>query len=275
MNGVILLISFSITTNFFKGSQCLKDVKLNIDPATVKLYHDTILHCTYDLEGASLYSVKWYRGQREFYRYTPTESTKVKVFAIEGFTVDGAASNSTQVYLRNISDFKHSGNFSCEVTADGNTVFERRDEQTMQVVQLPEHEPKISVGRDPLDVGDVLKANCSSPPSKPRAEMTMSLNNFVIKMSDLSKQKPISHPDWSDLSVEIKLTEHYFKDNGDLKLECVAKVAGIYSDNAVLFLESARRHPVPERVSYNIASAITKNTAICLIGFVFSYLVLD
>jgi hypothetical protein len=29
------------------------------------------LRCDYDLEGDSLYSIKWYKDNQEFYRYNP------------------------------------------------------------------------------------------------------------------------------------------------------------------------------------------------------------
>ena len=39
----------------------------------VRLYC-TALYCTrFDMEGDSLYSVKWYRNEQEFYRYVPND----------------------------------------------------------------------------------------------------------------------------------------------------------------------------------------------------------
>ncbi|ENN75115.1 hypothetical protein D910_00978 [Dendroctonus ponderosae] len=66
----------------------LKDVKLSIVPAIVQYLNDSTLQCSYDLEDDILYSVKWYRGLREFYRYTPSEHPKTKVFPFDGITVD-------------------------------------------------------------------------------------------------------------------------------------------------------------------------------------------
>lgn len=39
-----------------------------------------MLTCNYDMENDTLYSVKWYKGRREFYRYTPKENPAMKVF---------------------------------------------------------------------------------------------------------------------------------------------------------------------------------------------------
>lgn len=39
------------------------------------------------MEGDSLYAVKWYKGRREFYRYTPKENPAMKIFPAPGVFV--------------------------------------------------------------------------------------------------------------------------------------------------------------------------------------------
>lgn len=57
----------------------LKDVSVTI-PQAVKRGSNAMLTCNYDMENDTLYSVKWYKGRREFYRYTPKENPAMKVF---------------------------------------------------------------------------------------------------------------------------------------------------------------------------------------------------
>ncbi|KAI8424048.1 hypothetical protein MSG28_002678 [Choristoneura fumiferana] len=45
------------------------------------------MQCVYDLEQEVLYSVKWYRGDREFCRYQPRDAPPLKVFRIPGIEV--------------------------------------------------------------------------------------------------------------------------------------------------------------------------------------------
>lgn len=52
----------------------------------VKEGDNAVLRCLFDLNGDSLYSVKWYKGGREMYRYMPREVPSVKVFPIAGLT---------------------------------------------------------------------------------------------------------------------------------------------------------------------------------------------
>lgn len=46
------------------------------------------LECHFDLDGETLYSVKWYKDGNEFYRYVPMERPPVQVFQLPGVTVD-------------------------------------------------------------------------------------------------------------------------------------------------------------------------------------------
>lgn len=47
-----------------------------------------LMMCLYDLEQEVLYSVKWYRGDREFCRYSPRDVPPLKIFPIRGIDVD-------------------------------------------------------------------------------------------------------------------------------------------------------------------------------------------
>ncbi|XP_050515204.1 uncharacterized protein LOC126890370 [Diabrotica virgifera virgifera] len=243
---------FMIFSIFVQDILSLKNVLLTIEPNVVQRFNHSTLHCSYDLEKDILYSVKWYRGRYEFYRYTPSEYPNIKTFAVKGINVDEKNSNSTQVLLRDI-DFNISGNFSCEVTTDApfSTGFDRK---TMVVVQIPEFPPTISVEGEPLDFKKPLKANCSCSPSKPKAVLMLLLNNLTVaKTEPHSSNKFNEMPSWSDLALSMTLAEEHF-DGGRLILRCIAEIGDIYREEAVLKLRSLRE-PVPERVSaYSVAA---------------------
>lgn len=63
----------------------LRGVRVRV-PEAVRRGEQARLHCDYDLEGDALYSVKWYIGRREFYRFTPRERPQLKVFPIPGLS---------------------------------------------------------------------------------------------------------------------------------------------------------------------------------------------
>ena len=38
--------------------------------------------------GDDLYSVKWYKGRHEFYRFMPNEKPKIKIFPVKGMKIN-------------------------------------------------------------------------------------------------------------------------------------------------------------------------------------------
>ncbi|XP_044762178.1 uncharacterized protein LOC123319331 [Coccinella septempunctata] len=226
-------------------------VKLTIEPKTVERFQTATLRCAYDIDESTLYAVKWYRGLYEFYRFVPKESPKTKVFPYTGIVVDEHKSNSTQVVLRDI-DFNLAGNFTCEITKDL-TFATLSDTQKMTVVKLPEFPPTISVEGEPLDCGHTLRANCTSQPARPPARLTFLLNDIVVARSDPLTFRQTQEMAWSDLSLEIILSDIHFS-NGRLILQCQAKIDDIYEENARLELNTVKS-PVHERVSAMDSSA--------------------
>lgn len=83
---------FFLVTDFCHG---LQNVALLISPPVVQRGNNVTLICQYDLEGSALYAVKWYRGQYEFYRFTPSEIPTEKIFLFPGINVDV----SSQLYF--------------------------------------------------------------------------------------------------------------------------------------------------------------------------------
>lgn len=73
---------------FISVTHSLKDVTLQIEPRIVRRGEEATLICTYDLESDPLYAVKWYRGNREFYRYTPSNYPNIKVFLFGNINID-------------------------------------------------------------------------------------------------------------------------------------------------------------------------------------------
>ncbi|KAG8226561.1 hypothetical protein J437_LFUL000644 [Ladona fulva] len=65
----------------------LRNVRISV-PEAVRRGETARLSCDYDLEMAPLYSIKWYRGDEEFYRYVPKEAPPTQVFPLAGISVD-------------------------------------------------------------------------------------------------------------------------------------------------------------------------------------------
>lgn len=80
----VLTVTFLSFTDISVG---LRDVKIEVPPA-VKRGDNALLICNYDMEQDSLYSIKWYKGRREFYRYTPKDPQSIKTFSVAGISVE-------------------------------------------------------------------------------------------------------------------------------------------------------------------------------------------
>ena len=51
-----------------------------------------VLKCEFDLLGEKLYSIKWYKGGREFFRYVPNEVPSKQQYDVQGVNVDVSTS---------------------------------------------------------------------------------------------------------------------------------------------------------------------------------------
>ncbi|XP_061397895.1 uncharacterized protein LOC133333601, partial [Musca vetustissima] len=86
-------------------------------PKHIMRYEDAALGCKYDLDGESLYSVKWYKDGFEFYRYVPRDMPPGQVFPLPGVDVDLQNSTDNVVVLRRVT-LQSTGRYRCEVSGE-------------------------------------------------------------------------------------------------------------------------------------------------------------
>lgn len=65
---------------------------LQLDSMEVPAYQvageSVVLKCQFDTQRDKLYSVTWYRDNKEFYRYVPNANPRVTVFKEPGLDID-------------------------------------------------------------------------------------------------------------------------------------------------------------------------------------------
>ncbi|XP_070493838.1 uncharacterized protein [Chironomus tepperi] len=244
-NSVVMLLLFTFT-NASKG---LRNLTLSVYPEVIRRGQSAQLHCNYEVFDVPLYSVKWYRGIFEFYRYTPFEHPPGKTFFFNtGIKVDLSVSNASHVTLRNV-DFNLNGNVSCEVTTESPSFYTATATSVLQVVELPHLPPTLWTEFTKYDPGDILRANCSTQPSKPSATITFLLNQYAV-----GNEPTMYHPTadnnlfWSSKNLLIQILPSHYQ-NGHLILRCTAEVGTFYADYTEAFLETTRKEPIPERVT--------------------------
>ncbi|KAF7487881.1 hypothetical protein SSS_08699 [Sarcoptes scabiei] len=123
----LTLLRLSVSQNIDpikKGLYAVRVVALNV-PNHVDNGTEVELSCLYDLDNASLYSLKWfYRindtdlDEQEFFRYTPTIKPHKQFFPLDGIEVNINKSEGGRVFLT-ATDKKTTGNYKCEISVDG------------------------------------------------------------------------------------------------------------------------------------------------------------
>jgi len=199
-------------------------------PSNAIRTEDIILECNYDLQGDSLYSVKWYRNGQEFYRHIPTDRPQTVVFRQAGLIVDEYKSTETRIVLRNV-DLTTSGKFRCEVSGEAPLFQTATFTNVLIVVDLPDEGPVIS-GTLPLyNPGDTLSANCSSFNSFPSATLNWYINGQVAPKR-LLVEYPVTSSRLqlytSTLGLRLKVEKNLFTKSGDIKIKCTATIDPIY-----------------------------------------------
>ncbi|XP_043068566.1 uncharacterized protein beat-Ia isoform X2 [Drosophila bipectinata] len=213
----------------FELIAALRDVRVRV-PHAVRRNEKAILKCFYDIEDDSLYSVKWYKGRREFYRYTPKETPPMKVFHFPGVKVRRMSSNESQVVLDAVT-MATSGKYSCEVSADAPSFHTLIAAAELEVIETPHNPPFITGIRARYRVGDILRGNCTSRHSRPAANLTWTVNNEEVNPSHVRHHKVIRESrndlESSIVGIHFVVTDQHF-DNGKLKLRCSAQLHDIY-----------------------------------------------
>lgn len=185
---LVVLLLLSLT-----GSEGVKVLEIEVPPQ-VRSGETVDLRCHYDLEGASLYSLNWWRGTEQFYQFSPNSPEQTMVYASRGITVDRQRSGQDVVVLMNVSRAS-AGRYKCEVLAD-HPSFEKDSEiANMEVIDVPTDSPSVVLRRHQWSPGEILEANCTSPGVRPPPELHWYINGDKIQpqLSRLLTAEPRTH----------------------------------------------------------------------------------
>ena len=91
----------------------------------------------YDLEGSELYSLKWYKNGKEFFRVMPSMSEHTKMFPVTGVSVSTwdtchPTCDLTRLTILNVTQ-DTSGVFRCEVSTEAPHFFTTVDSVRVEV----------------------------------------------------------------------------------------------------------------------------------------------
>lgn len=156
---------------------CLKILELTVP--THKLVGEGVrLVCMFDMEQETLYSVKWYRNEQEFYRYVPNDRPKLQIFPQDGIRVERSKSSRQHVFLSNL-ELEASGTYRCEVSGEAPSFRTKHEEKTMVVVQEPYHNEIVGV-KPRYFTGDLVNVTCYSRGSSPPSSLHWKVNDEPV-----------------------------------------------------------------------------------------------
>ncbi|XP_060523980.1 uncharacterized protein LOC132700585 [Cylas formicarius] len=243
---VLLIFFFSIEI------EGVKDIAVSI-PMAARILDTVTLHCNYDLEGEPLYTVKWYKGQNEFYRFIPKELPNTQIFPLPGINVDLSESTPNEIVLRDVQP-EVTGRYTCEVSSDAPLFDTKMNSGYMYVVDIPIEDPVLAVEKDLLDIGEVILANCTAPPSFPATNISWYLNGKRITNNYL-KQTEVTNEILTSIRKRFVTTSVLKFEVGDSTFEegkavlsCVASLFNIYRGEKKEIIEEAKPKPRPSSV---------------------------
>ncbi|XP_045581611.2 cell adhesion molecule 2 [Procambarus clarkii] len=201
------------------------------------------LECQYDLEDDQLYSLKWYKGIKEFFRYVPADTPPIQVFDLPGVHVDMGKSSDRKVTLKEVS-LKTSGKYKCEVSAESPSFHTDSGAGELLVVHIPESDPHISGIHSKYHVDDVVQVNCTSSPSKPAASLMWYINDKQADSISLVDYAPVPNAEGLETSIlglHFRARRSHLQ-QGHLKLRCTATIAAVYFREKAIFAHAHLTH---------------------------------
>ncbi|XP_022689916.1 uncharacterized protein LOC111261018 isoform X1 [Varroa jacobsoni] len=229
---LVLLVGISLNRACVQG---LRLVRVDL-PSGVILGDSARLNCSFDLENDQLYSVKWYKGNREFFRYIPSDTPPSQTYYLPGVHVDKKQSNMNVLVLAK-TDISSEDRYKCEVSADAPSFQTIRAEKDLKIYVLPKKGPEIVGVRPQYDVGDVVNVTCHAGPSRPAGVVEWLINGDHPSEEDDAAQVtyPVAREHGlmkSKLGLTFRVARRHFDHNGVMKLKCMVTVSETFSQSS-------------------------------------------
>ncbi|CAH1391655.1 unnamed protein product [Nezara viridula] len=171
-------------------SSCLSMERLEV-PALAKLFHPVKIACRYRLGSLRLESVKWYKDEDEFFRFTPSERPKTRMFNISGIEVDMEKSDMHVVSLVNVS-ISSAGVYRCEVSSDSPAFETVQESKIMDVFYQPDKKPQVFIEKTEIQPNEDIVAQCVTGKSFPVQNIFWFLNGIQINKKCIKKDYVIT-----------------------------------------------------------------------------------
>ncbi|XP_066948632.1 cell adhesion molecule 2-like [Macrobrachium rosenbergii] len=226
----LLLILLSCSLFSYNGL-ALKWVRFNV-PSLAVFGGEVLMTCEFDLEGDQLYSVKWYKANREFYRYVPAEKPSIQYFPTPGINVVSERSNQHQVTLSEVN-LNTTGRYKCEVLAEAPHFRTLAKSNSLKVYALPDGNPEVVGGQHQYRPGDFVNLTCKAPKSIPATTLQWFINDQQVPQDYLRQYHSPADSEGrvsSQLGLQFTAQASHF-DQGRVVMKCAADLHPLYNEN--------------------------------------------
>ncbi|XP_070502821.1 uncharacterized protein [Chironomus tepperi] len=223
-------------------------------PPFVDVRDVVMLSCSYNLGTQKLNSVKWYKNDKEFYRYSPLMPAQQQymLFSVDGIHVASdhmCNEKFCTIHLDNLSG-DTSGAYRCEVSGDAPEFKLTHETSNMTVVVLPQSDPKIEGIERNYYEGDFLFGNCTSDFSFPPPIMSWYINEQKADPSLLQPSQETIFDAYGfklyqrSLEIRFRIDKRInpFITDGKIHMKCVAQMRQMPSQlresNHILYVSS-------------------------------------
>nr|XP_045620418.1 uncharacterized protein LOC123771741 [Procambarus clarkii] len=234
------IISPFLVTILLQSATSILVEKVVVPPVVLAGRRAT-LECHYQEDGDKLYSLKWWRGDEEFYQYIPPIR---KDFPATGVTVNLTATNSLnfgndgqEVVVLDEVGLDTAGVYKCEVLAEHSfeTVFKQAN---MTVIYEPDGPPVITTApgteSNNITAGQRVFLICTSPPASPPPVLTWSINERRVDPSWVTTYSPVFKRKMARAKsrLEFTVSSKLIASGRDLAVKCSATQTGMSSSSA-------------------------------------------
>lgn len=231
-----------------------------LDVPAVALEGDQVhLRCDYEDEGhSSLYTLKWYKNEQEFFRHqpglTPTDGDdrcrSHHPYHVDGVSVDCWVSTERDVVLQGVTR-DTSGDYQCEVIGEHPTFRKETRKARLTVFSEPLKQPLVAGARESYAAQDTVSLTCTAANTQYLPLLSWRVNGdsapqeYVVKSLDrrASGLRFVARPDLFVRGVitvtclasfggrhlqasEVKLTNAQYRGTHDFYFNAGAAVSG-------------------------------------------------
>ncbi|XP_074596359.1 uncharacterized protein LOC141851511 [Brevipalpus obovatus] len=193
-----------------------------IIPGPIQNGSSVWLECEYHFNFGKLSTVKWYKNNVEFFRFTNDEDIDMfpskRLFHESEISVNLNQSNRTHVRLKNVK-ISYEGTYGCEVSidADQSKFVSIKAEEDLRVYVPPVSPLRFYGIKRDYQHGDLVDMACVSGASRPPSILHLYINGNRIRHSERSLNFSWSTEtiDWEGLTVSrINVSFPLTKENG-------------------------------------------------------------